>query len=144
MSERVNVFDASALLAYLHNEPGHELIDAAMDEAPGWVTSVNYCEVLSKLCQRGMPLEEAVVSINELALQPFDFDFDLARRAASLRNRTSSIGASLGDRACLALAERAGESGNRPTVYTADHAWNQVKWRFKIVIVRPARRSKGS
>jgi ribonuclease VapC len=136
----VNVIDASAILAYLQGEKGEEMVEAALDAGECWVTTVNYCEVMSKLCEKGMPLEEAGRAFDDLGLMLVDFDQELAGRAAEMRLRTMGIGASLGDRACLALAEREAERKSaRVAVYTAEHSWKKLKWPFKVAVIRPAR-----
>ena len=138
MSE-VNIVDASAALAYLQGESGAEVLEEALDQRPSWITTVNYCEVLSKLCEKGMPPAEAQAAVQGLGLEIIDFDQDLAVRSAVLRTATMSIGASLGDRACLALAQRTAESAGVPAVYTAERSWGKLKWQFKIKLVRHGR-----
>jgi len=134
---RIGVLDASAVLAYLHREPGRDRVEAALDESPCWITAVNACEVLGKLCERGLPLAEArAAAIDELRLTVRAFDLELALIAAALKVRTRPIGASLGDRACLALAEYAARSGNTPTVYTAEQVWGKLEWPFQVVLIR--------
>ena len=136
---KINVMDASAILAYLNQEKGEEVVEAALDAAPCWITSVNYCEVLSKLCEKGMPELEASKTVDELGLTMVDFDRELAVRAAALRPRTMEIGASLGDRACLALAGRAVPTQLTPILYTGEHSWTKIKWPFKVILIRAAR-----
>jgi ribonuclease VapC len=119
------VLDASALLAYLRDEPGAELVAEAI--ADGVVIStVNLAEVLSrcadrradpakiaaKLAQRGL-LDGAIT------VEPFTTAD--AIDAARLRPLTRDVGLSLGDRACLALARRLGTPA-----LTADTAWQGV------------------
>jgi ribonuclease VapC len=135
----INIIDASAILAYLQQEKGQEMMEAALDAHPSWVTTVNYCEVLSKLCEKGMPADQAQAAIDDLGLILIDFDIQLARQAAAMRVRTMPIGASLGDRACLALAQRTAQSQVTPIVYTAEHSWAKLKWPFKIVPIRPTK-----
>jgi ribonuclease VapC len=132
----VNIIDASAILAYLQQEKGHDIVEAALDAYPSWVTTVNYCEVLGKLCEKGMPADEAQGAINDLGLIALDFDIELARQAAVMRVRTKPIGASLGDRACLALAQQTTETEITPIVYTAEQSWSKLKWTFKVVTIR--------
>ncbi|MGA2440723.1 MAG: type II toxin-antitoxin system VapC family toxin [Tepidisphaeraceae bacterium] len=137
----VNVIDASAILAYLQQEQGQDVVESALDAGPSWMTAVNYCEVLGKLCENGMPAEEAQAAIDDLGLTLTDFDVDLARLAAATRVRTKPIGASLGDRACLALAERFARTHATPIVYTAEQSWTKLKWPFKVVLIRAAKRT---
>jgi PIN domain nuclease of toxin-antitoxin system len=133
---KVSVLDASAALAYLQQEKGQDVLEAALDEGPCWMTTVNACEVLSKLCENGMPPREAQAALSDLGLTEVSFDAELARLAAFLRVRTKPIGASLGDRACLALAERANQGQATAIVYTAEKAWAKLKWPFDIVLIR--------
>jgi ribonuclease VapC len=133
---KVRVLDASAVLALLQLEKVRERVEAALDAGPCLMTAVNACEVLGKLHEKGMPIEEAQASLDDLRLTVVDFDAELARLAAGLRVRTKSIGASLGDRACLALAERESRRGDAPEVLTAERAWTGLKWPFKVVAIR--------
>jgi PIN domain nuclease of toxin-antitoxin system len=129
------VLDASAVVAYVQQEKGRERVVEILHEGPCWMTTVNTCEVLSKLCENGMPLEEAHATLDDLGLVVVAFDEELAYIAASLRVRTRHIGASLGDRACLALAQHAAKTGTA-TVCTADKAWASIRWPFKMMVIR--------
>ncbi|MEN6627418.1 MAG: type II toxin-antitoxin system VapC family toxin [Candidatus Sumerlaeia bacterium] len=133
---KANVIDASAILAYLQQEKGEDAVEAALDAGAAWISAVNACEVLGKLCEKGMPIEEAQGALDDLGLVVKNFDPESARIAAAMRVRTMPIGASLGDRACLALAQHAAQSGATPTVYTAEHAWAKLRWPFKIAVIR--------
>jgi PIN domain nuclease of toxin-antitoxin system len=133
---KVNVLDASAVLAYLQQEKGQDRVEAALDAEPCWLSTVNMCEVLGKLQERDMPPQEAQAAIDDLGLIIVDFDAALALRAAVLRVSTRSLGTSLGDRACLALAEQAAQSKTTPIILTAEQAWTKLKWPFKIVVIR--------
>ncbi len=135
-----SIIDASAILAYLQMEKGHDVVEAAFDAGPAYVTTVNACEVLGKLCEKGMPIEEAHAAFDDLGMSMIDFDAELALLAAAMRVRTIPIGASLGDRACLALVQRMTQANTPiPAVYTAEHAWTKLKWPFKIMLIRSAR-----
>lgn len=133
---KVSVLDASAVLAYLQQEKGQDSVEAAMEAGPCFLSTVNLCEVLGKLCDKGLPLKEAQAAMDDLGLFIKDFDAEAASLAAMLRSRTKSIGASLGDRACLALAEQAATAQNAPIVYTAEQAWAKLKWPFKVTVIR--------
>jgi PIN domain nuclease of toxin-antitoxin system len=132
----VRVLDASAVLAYIQQEVGHESVEAALDDGPCWITAVNACEVLGKLAELGRPSEEAEAAFDALELIEVAFDAELARLSAFMEVRTRPIGASLGDRACLALAERTSRTQATPTVYTAERNWAKLKWPFKLVLIR--------
>lgn len=114
MSEAV--LDASAILALLLREPGAEAVTALLPGA--LLSAVNHAEVLSKLCDRGLPIEEALGAVRELNAELVPFDMDQAARTGALRPMTRRFGLSLGDRACLSLAiER------RAVAVTTDRAW---------------------
>jgi ribonuclease VapC len=119
------VLDASALLAYLRDEPGAEVVSEAI--AGGAVVStVNLAEVLSHAAGRGTDPAGLVEGMTErgllggaIAVEPFTTAD--AVEAARLRPLTRDAALSLGDRACLALARRL----EAPAV-TADLAWAQA------------------
>ncbi len=111
--------DASALLAYIFNEPGADVVAEVLSRAA--ISSVNLSEVITKLLDKNMPMDEIVERIGRLGLEVVPFDSDQAFQAALLRSSTRHLGLSLGDRACLQLARTLG----RP-VLTADRAWTQL------------------
>ena len=116
MSDGATVLDASAVLALLQAEPG---ADTVIDLLPrGVMSAVNFSEVVAKLMDHGMPLEEAHAVLDGLPIDVHPFDRDAAFMAGELRPMTRRAGLSLGDRACLALASRLGV-----TAVTADRAW---------------------
>lgn len=118
MSEAV--LDSSALLALMLDEPGAERV---ADVLPGALMSAaNYAEVLTKLGERGFPMDQAREAVIGLGVEIVDLDADQALVAASLRPVTRQAGLSLGDRICLALGSR-----NRSLVLTADKAWLSVE-----------------
>jgi PIN domain nuclease of toxin-antitoxin system len=58
---------------------------------------------------------------DQLPVNLVPVDDDLALRAALMAGITRSAGLSLGDRVCLALAQRSGQPA-----LTADQAWSRV------------------
>ena len=98
------VLDASALLALLNGETGAERVAAAL-RAGSFMSAVNYSEVVAKLDEAGMPAAEIRAALEPLELNVVSFDRGLAYRAGGLRSATRTLGLSLGDRACLALAQ---------------------------------------
>jgi PIN domain nuclease of toxin-antitoxin system len=122
------VLDSSAVLAVLNAEPGCDTIIALLDDAI--LCSVNYAEVVSKIVERGASLGEAEAAMRLITSAVIDFDIDLARRTGALRaetmkRRTGALraetmknGLSLGDRACLSLAER-----EAVPAITGDRSW---------------------
>lgn len=104
------VFDASALLAYLLDEPGSDVVDAVLTEG-AVINAVNYAEVLSRLSDSG---DEPAVTHQRLVqqgligglLEVLPLLGDDAVTIARLRLVTRAQGLSLGDRTCLATALR--------------------------------------
>jgi ribonuclease VapC len=119
------VLDASALLAYLRDEPGTDVVTEAI--AGGAVIStVNLAEVLSRSADRGAdPARLATELIQggllDGAITVESFTAADAIDAARMRPLTRDAGLSLGDRACLALARRLAAPA-----LTADTAWHGV------------------
>lgn len=123
------VLDASALLAYLHDEPGGERVRAVIAQAV--MSTVNWAEVIGKAHDRGVDtrgLREDLASLG-LALEPFSAAH--AETAGRLNERTGRFGLSPGDRACLALGSERGE-----TVYTADRAWLSLDLGVRVEAIR--------
>jgi ribonuclease VapC len=98
------VLDASALIALFHEEPGSDKVAQAIDDG-AVLSTVNLSEVASKLNELGTPETLIQTAINVLELTLVDFNTELAYKVGLLRPLTKSAGLSLGDRACLALAQ---------------------------------------
>jgi PIN domain nuclease of toxin-antitoxin system len=110
------ILDASAILAFLLAEPGQDRVAEALLEDTT-MTTVNFAEVATKYVLRGAK-ERARTLADRLPLTLVPVDQDLALRAALMADLTRPAGLSLGDRICLALAQRTGQ-----TVLTADRSW---------------------
>ena len=113
------VLDASALLALLHDEPGAGKVADAIADAR--MSSVNYAEVVSHFIHAGMPADQIDAMLKPLPMTVVDADRALATIAGRLRAATADAGLSLGDRFCLALAQR----DSLPAL-TADRQWRTV------------------
>ncbi len=113
------VFDASAVLALLFEEPGAEVVRAQL--RTGVIGAANLAEVLAKLSDHGLPAVEAVRAVTILGLEVAPMTEAQAGRSAELRPLTRAAGLSLGDRACLALAAELGAPA-----LTADRSWDAV------------------
>jgi ribonuclease VapC len=124
------VLDSSALLALLLGEPGSDRVKAVLPDA--LLSAVNLAEVMSKLCERGMPAGEARTAIEATGVRIVDFDIDQACLSGELRPGTRAAGLSLGDRACLALAQL-----RQVPAMTADTAWHELKG-FEVIFIRGA------
>jgi len=123
------VLDASALLAFLQNEPGADKVEAVLTHS--CISSVNLAEVLSKLVQYGKPLDAVTYQIDRLRLPVIPFDASEAKIVASLWPPTRAAGLSLGDRACLALGLRMAVP-----VLTAERAWANLKIGVNVGMIR--------
>jgi PIN domain nuclease of toxin-antitoxin system len=121
--------DASALLALLNDEEGGERVRELLPQA--LVSTVNLAEVITRLSLRGMPGEQIREILTLLGLNLISFDEEQAYLAGSYAALTHSLGLSLGDRACLALAKVTGA-----TAVTADRIWEGAKLDVKIQLVR--------
>ncbi|MBK7767677.1 MAG: hypothetical protein IPI44_17410 [Sulfuritalea sp.] len=67
------ILDASAILAYLHNEPGWQTVEPGILNAIAHASPVNIAEVASKLIDRGVPPDDALSSIAILKLTVLPF-----------------------------------------------------------------------
>ena len=123
------VLDASALLALLNGEPGHETVASVLSGSI--IGTVNLSEVMAKLVESGLPESQALSTLSELDLEVVPFDTDLALRAGALRPRTKPIGLSLGDRACIALGMRL----SLP-ILTTDRNWQALAPEVQIQVIR--------
>lgn len=109
------VLDASAILAYLGDEPGSDLVETAMAEG-AVIGAANWSEVAQKVRSRGGDWLEtrALLLSYDIHLEPVT-EVD-AERAAALWKRDSGL--SLADRLCLAVSARLSLE-----VLTADGEW---------------------
>lgn len=123
------VLDASAVLAVLRGEPGGEQVRDRLAQAV--ISAANYAEVVSKLIDYGAAGDLAIRAAGELGLFVAPLDEPTATRAGALREVTRPRGLSLGDRACLALAEMLALP-----VLTADHAWADLDLGVEVVLIR--------
>jgi PIN domain nuclease of toxin-antitoxin system len=115
-----SVLDSSAILAAFYGETGADAIDAILRESV--ISSVNAAEVISKLVERGMPADIARSALIDTGIEIVPFDLDQAEAVGALRGKTKTHGLSLGDRACLALAQLMD-----CRAVTADRAWVAVE-----------------
>ena len=123
------VFDSSAILAVIFNEPGG---DAAVPEMKGALLStVNLAETHTKLLRHGVNANFAWDRLLSLGCRTCFFDEEQARLAAELIGQTQPYVLSLGDRACLALAIH-----RKAAVYTTDAAWKNLRLGIEVNVIR--------
>ena len=123
------VWDASALLLLLQQEPGRRQLGPRLPDSA--MSSVNLSEVAAKLLESGGAPRTTREVLDGLPIEIHDFTADLAYRAAELRGPTKHLGLSLGDRACLAL----GLSLGTP-ILTGDRAWLGLDLDVEIELAR--------
>jgi PIN domain nuclease of toxin-antitoxin system len=130
-----SVLDASALLAYLQDEPGAEVVEAALAEG-AVINAATYAEALTRLSDTGRDLPTVFRQLQEPGLIG-DFLSVIALieedaiTIARLRASTRAHGLSLGDRACLATGLRLG----RPVI-TADRTWATLDIGVPVHLIR--------
>ena len=121
--------DASAALAVLNDEKGASEVRLLLPGA--LISAVNAAEVAAKLVDGGTEVAKTNEFIQRLGLRVIPFDERDVMATARLRQGSRAAGLSLGDRACLALAERHGV----PAV-TADQQWRKVELDVEIRFIR--------
>jgi len=124
-----NILDASALLAYLQDEPGSEVVDALLMYSV--MNSVNWSEVTQKAVAKQINISGMRTELEALGLAIIPFTVEEAELAAKLWKITRRHGLSLGDRACLSSALCL----NLP-VYTADKVWLELDVSVEIHCIR--------
>ncbi len=123
------VFDASAFLAIVRNEPG---ADAAIAKLPGAAMSaVNASEALMHGAEKGAPVDMMRQLLRSHRVDLVTFGEDLAVATAQLRAATKKAGLSFADRACIATAVRLDA-----TVVTADRVWGDLDLPCAVELIR--------
>jgi len=123
------ILDASAIMAVVFQEPGEAVVRGIARETAA--SAVNVAEVYSRAIERGSTEALVDLAISTLAINVRHFDALDARAAARLRAPTRHLGLSLGDRACLALAQRL----DLP-VLTADRSWAKLDIGVEVHLIR--------
>jgi ribonuclease VapC len=119
------VLDASALLAYLHDEPGSDAVTGAISESAA-ISAANWAETLSKVAETGLDPAQVARDLEEQGLldgllEVVPLTAGDALVIGGLRVQTKEFGLSLGDRACLALGMRL-----ELPILTADREWAEL------------------
>jgi len=107
MASEPVVLDASAALAFVRRERGQDAVGNALRDGAA-ISTVNLAEVHSKLRLAGAPSDRIVARLKAIGLDVEAFEEADAVAVGDLRPATKSLGLSLADRACLALALRLG------------------------------------
>ena len=124
-----SVLDASAILAWLRDEPGADQVTHLLPD--GSVSAVNWSEVWQKLAQRSVDADRVTARLRTLGLRVEPVTEADGVEAARLWAATRHVGLSLGDRCCLALAARLDVDA-----VTADSAWAGLDLGISITMIR--------
>ncbi len=123
------VLDASAMLAYLQDEPGSEAVEVVLAESV--ISSVNWAEVVQKSIAAGVTVDGMRVDLEALGLEIYPFAPEEAEVTGRLWQQTRQYGLSLGDRACLSLGLKLGIP-----VLTTDRAWANLGLTLDVRVIR--------
>ena len=129
MAEAGCVLDTSALLALFLEEPGAEVVGAALPGAT--LSAVTAAEVAGVLLRRGVPPPRAEAFLPELRLPILPFDAAQALIAARLDPITHRRDISFADRCCIALGRHL-----QLPVLTGDRPWAALDLGVEVRLVR--------
>lgn len=121
------LLDASAVLAWLQQEPGATEVRDMLDG--GVITAANWSEVLQKVRQHGGDPDEVGLLLRSLGLEVADVVRADGEHAARLWDRSNPL--SLADRLCLAVAHRL-----RLPLVTAESRWVESGSGIDIRVIR--------
>lgn len=120
-----SVLDASAVLVWLQQETGADVVEPLLDGAR--MSAVNLAEVLQKAQHVGQSPLSTAMSLKALGVRIEPVVEADAFAAAAIWFDDSSL--SLGDRCCLALARRL-----NVRAVTADQRWGLLK--AEVLLIR--------
>lgn len=123
------VLDASAVIAFIANEPGALEVESYLPQSI--ISAVNLSEVVAYLIREGMKLSQIRPFLKNLHFNVVSFDEEQALRAAECLPHTSPRGLSLADRACLGLAMT-----RKLPVLTGDRVWKTLDLAIPVIVFR--------
>lgn len=123
------VVDASALLALLLREPGHEAVAEALPDAA--ISAVNLAEVLARMAVEQISSRELLPKLLNLGLNVIAFDQPQALIVSDIREHMRGHGVGLADCCCIALALQ-----TEVPVLTADRVWTKLGFDIDVRLIR--------
>ena len=123
------VLDASALLAFLFQESGSQVVAGSLQSS--CMSAVNLSEVLGRFARDGKDTRVIASWLQQLPIEIVPFTREEAIETAALRSTTDTLGRSLGDRACISL----GLAKGLP-ILTADREWTKLSLPVEIRLIR--------
>jgi ribonuclease VapC len=125
----VIALDASALLAFMFRESGHEQVAEVIEES--CPSTVNLAEVLGRFVRDGHNSAAVLTRLQSMAIELVPLSVSHAALIAEMVPKTQALGLSLGDRACLALA-----AAREIPALTADQSWVKADIGVDIQVIR--------
>lgn len=131
MNSSVAVWDASALLAVIHDESGAEVVQRQMRQGGLLMSAVNYGEVIAKLADAKLDVDRFRLRFIALGIELIELAEATAFEAGCLKAATKTMGLSLADCVCLTLAKQR----SLPAL-TADRAWSDLQPQYTVDCIR--------
>ena len=132
MQSKIIVLDASALIAWLHKEPGADLVLNYLESHSCAISAVNFADVITKGGRLSQDNGRKIATaIGHTDIQIIPFSQQQGEHTGLLEPVTRAKGLSLGDRACLSLAMEL-----QAVVLTGDKAWKELNLPIEIVDIR--------